>query len=247
MKMKPARGGALYRVIADQLGADIERGRYALGAQLPTEHELALRFKTSRQTVRESLRILAEQGLILRRAGTGTTVINTSPRATFAVSPGDLAHLLSYPETVIRKHLRSEHVVADARTAALLGCEPGWPWLRVAALRYAAGRREPLCWVDLYVLPRYAAVAKSRDAERAPLVEQIEARYGEKVESAEVDVFVSRLEADKATALKAEPGSPALTVVRRYIGASGQPFEITVSLHPEARYTYRIKLRKAAR
>ncbi|MBV9564197.1 MAG: GntR family transcriptional regulator, partial [Bradyrhizobium sp.] len=43
-----------YRAIAEQLLADIARGRYPVGSALPTEIELCRRFDASRHTVREA-------------------------------------------------------------------------------------------------------------------------------------------------------------------------------------------------
>lgn len=236
-----------YQAIADELAADIHAGTHPLGSQLPAEHDLAQYFDTSRQTVREALRVLADKGMIMRRAGCGTTVINTDARALFTLSPGNLGQLLSYPEGVVRRHLSSGSYIADAGTAALLGCEPGTLWFRIRALRFETGKSQPLCWVDIHLLPQFAAVAKARGAERASLVEQIEQQFGERVESAELDISVSRVAPDIAAELQVKAGSPALRVVRRYTGASGDPFEVTISIHPENRYTHRIKLRKGRR
>lgn len=234
-----------YRAIADELAAKIRAGSYALGANLPVEHDLAEQFGTSRQTVREALRVLVDKGLIVRRAGFGTTVINSGSRALFALSLGNLGQLLSYPEGVVRRHMSSGAYVTDAATAPLLGCEAGTPWLRIRALRFENGRSEPLCWVDIFVAPRFAAVAKMRGAERLPVVEQIEKVFGHTVESAEMDFCVTRVPGEMAGELKVKPDSPALTIVRRYLGAGGDPLEITISTHPESRYTHRMKLRKA--
>lgn len=238
---RPAR----YRVIADELAAEIRAGSYPLGSNLPVEHDLAEHFGTSRQTVREALRVLADKGLIVRRAGFGTTVINTGSRALFVLSLGNLGQLLSYPEGVVRHHVSSGRYVADQATAALLGCEAGTPWMRIRAIRFETGHDEPLCWVDIYVAPQFATVARLRGAERLPVVEQIEKQFGQTVESAEVDFSVGRVPAEIAAELRVEPGSPALIVVRRYLGSGGDPLEITVSTHPENRYTHRMKLRKA--
>jgi DNA-binding GntR family transcriptional regulator len=95
------------------------------------------------------------------------------------------------------------------------------------------------------VAPQFATVARLRGAERLPVVEQIEKQFGQTVESAEVDFSVGRVPAEIAAELRVEPGSPALIVVRRYLGSGGDPLEITVSTHPENRYTHRMKLRKA--
>ncbi len=44
------------------------------------------RYSASRQTVREGLRILIEQGLIIRRPGLGSVVIATEPPVLFTHS-----------------------------------------------------------------------------------------------------------------------------------------------------------------
>lgn len=232
-----------YRAIADELADEIRSGAYPLGTNLPVEHDLAERFDTSRQTVREALRILDDRGLIVRRAGYGTTVVNTGRQALFALSLGNLGQLLCYPEGVLRRHVATDAIAADEDDARLLGCEPGTPWVRVRALRFEQGQESPLCWVDIHLAPRFAPLVRRKDAERQPLIEQIEKHFGEAVENAEVDISVARVAPDIAAALAVEPGTPALAIVRRYFGAGGTPLEITVSIHPEGRYTHRMKLR----
>jgi DNA-binding GntR family transcriptional regulator len=61
------RKSSRYRDIAAKLQRDIRLGRYDIGKLLPTETELMAQHSASRQTVREALRILMEQGLIVRR------------------------------------------------------------------------------------------------------------------------------------------------------------------------------------
>lgn len=234
-----------YLVIAETLATQIRGGVYPLGSNLPVEHDLAELFGTSRQTVREALRVLADKSLIVRRAGFGTTVVNSGSRALFVLSLGNLGQLLSYPEGVVRRHVSSGSYVTDEGTASLLGCEVGKPWIRIRAIRFEAGHDEPLCWVDIFLAPQFARVAKLRGAERIPIVEQIEKLFGQAVESAEVDFAVSRVSVEMAAVLKVQVGSPALSVVRRYLGSDGEPFEITISTHPEGRYTHRMKLRKS--
>ncbi len=55
--------------VADQLRAAIHRGDLAAGAQLPPERELATQLGVSRITLRESLRILIEEGYLEARRG----------------------------------------------------------------------------------------------------------------------------------------------------------------------------------
>jgi GntR family transcriptional regulator, arabinose operon transcriptional repressor len=64
-----------YQQIADDLKASIASGRYAVGQRLPSEHELAKTFGTSRVTVNRALRELQLTGLIDRRVGLGEIAI----------------------------------------------------------------------------------------------------------------------------------------------------------------------------
>jgi len=69
--------------ISRHLETEIASGKYGDGSRLPSEVQLVKQFKVSRPTVARAFRDLEAQGLIERRAGSGTYVRNTSPaRAT---------------------------------------------------------------------------------------------------------------------------------------------------------------------
>ncbi len=74
MKTKPK-----HNEISSHLQTEITAGRYGEGARLPSEVQLVKQFSVSRPTVARALRDLEAQGLIERRAGSGTYVRNTSP------------------------------------------------------------------------------------------------------------------------------------------------------------------------
>ena len=52
------------------------------------------------------------------------------------------------------------------------------------------------------------------------------------------------LDADDAANLGAQPGAPALRIVRRYYGDDGRLLEVADNVHPSDRFTYRMQLRK---
>ena len=68
----------LYRQIADQIAALIDRGEYTLGARLPPERDLAKQLGVSRPSVREALIALEVEGYVEVRVGSGVYVL--SPR-----------------------------------------------------------------------------------------------------------------------------------------------------------------------
>src|ERR1700710_1487028 len=113
-----------YRDIATWLQKEIRLGKYPVGNLLPTETELMAQHSASRQTVREALRILMDQGLIVRRAGLGSVIIATEPPVLFTHSVKSLTEWLRYSNETYRQVVRSTEIVADRKLAALLKCEP---------------------------------------------------------------------------------------------------------------------------
>ena len=68
-------GNPMYRQIAEDLRAEIERCDLEPGQQLPTELVLRERFSASRNTVRDAIKWLMNLGLVETRPGQGTYVI----------------------------------------------------------------------------------------------------------------------------------------------------------------------------
>lgn len=63
-----------HRAISRELATEILAGKYRPSGRLPSEARLVQRFKVSRPTIGRALRSLQEQGLVERRAGSGTYV-----------------------------------------------------------------------------------------------------------------------------------------------------------------------------
>lgn len=71
---------AKYIQMANALRAAISEGEYKSASRLPTEQQLMQQFGVSRQTVRNALEILTKEGLIQRRQGSGTVVLEQKPK-----------------------------------------------------------------------------------------------------------------------------------------------------------------------
>jgi GntR family transcriptional regulator len=65
----------IYRVIADDLEAQINSGELPPGSQLRTELELQKKYDASRNTVRDAVKWLITRGLVETRPGQGTFVL----------------------------------------------------------------------------------------------------------------------------------------------------------------------------
>ena len=71
--------------------------------------------------------------------------------------------------------------------------------------------------------------------------------FGEPTVRARFEIFASRIPTRLARPLKVASGTPALTFVRRYFGASGENFENSVTVHPELRFTYTMDVQREPR
>lgn len=86
----------LYLQVIDRLKQDIEKGIFKEKEKLPSEFELAKSLGVSRATLREALRLLEEENVIVRRHGVGTFV-NSKPIFTSGIEQ------LSSVSSMIRK------------------------------------------------------------------------------------------------------------------------------------------------
>ena len=233
-----------YREIAEALLADIGRGRYQVGSALPTEIELCARFDASRHTVREALRAITLKGMITRKPRAGSIVIAAEQPTVFTHSVGSLNEWLSYPNDTFRDTFESKEIVAGRQLGLLLKCSQDTRWFCISSIRRFNDLDLPLAWTDIYVDPKYAAVIKRRDHGRIPVHQQIEKMFGVVIERAQLEICPSSVPKYMARALKVAPNSPAMTIIRRYIGLRGDNFETTVTVHPENRYTFTMDLHR---
>jgi DNA-binding GntR family transcriptional regulator len=71
----------VYRQIAAVLIADIERGALAVNTRIPSENDLVQRFGVARDTARNAVRYLREQGYVFTVPQRGTYVAERKPAA----------------------------------------------------------------------------------------------------------------------------------------------------------------------
>lgn len=90
----PAEHQPKHRQVFDELQREITSGKYLAGQKLPSEADLVRRFGASRITVGRAVRDLQQQGLVERRAGSGTYIRTPQP----PVQPSGLSFGLLIPD-----------------------------------------------------------------------------------------------------------------------------------------------------
>jgi DNA-binding GntR family transcriptional regulator len=233
-----------YQKVSETLIEEIGAGTFPLGAMMPMELDLCDRFKVSRYTVREALRRLEDMGLVARRQGSGTIVQAAEARHGYVQSLNTLSELLQYPPDTRLKLRETETFKVDRTSARLLQCRPGVARFRLSGVRCPARTVEPIGWTDVYLRTEYAGVAALIGQRPGPVYSLIEQEYGEHVERVAVEMFPSIVPEHMAGPLAVAPGTSAMTIIRRYTGRGRKIFEVSVSVHPQDRFTYSITLKR---
>lgn len=84
----------LYMQIYESLLNRIKDDTYKSGALLPSERELSSLYKVDRLTVRRSLEMLVNEGLVEKKAGLGTWVRRSPPQSLSSLSSGNIVFVL---------------------------------------------------------------------------------------------------------------------------------------------------------
>lgn len=215
----------LPRVVADSIRRAIRRGRLGPNQKLPSEPRLAQQLGVSRATVRDALRILTIEGLLLRQHGVGTFV---SAVPTSQLGAG-LAELTSTTELIRQQGYRpgtagrpTEALTHDPRVASLFGLPEEAALLRISRTRSANGRPVIHCeeFVPAGVLGDAPAAHRTRASDWS-LYEALR-RTGIRIESAICKVVPVVADSDLGARLDVKPGHPLLLLKQLHYTNEGR-------------------------
>jgi GntR family transcriptional regulator len=209
---------ARYQAIAADLAAKIRDGSYAAGEALPTQRELSAAYGVTLMTLRQALRELSGEGLIVQRHGKGTFV--APPQLAY-----QLGSLRSFTDDLREQgHEVRTTVIARAqrrvpsRIAAQLRVRETEAGLRLERVRAFAGRRaiHQVSWVR----EPYAGQLRDVDFTATSLYAAL-ADVGGTVARASETIRPEVLGADEARHLDEDKGAPVLVSDRITYGPDG--------------------------
>ncbi|HYF57451.1 MAG TPA: GntR family transcriptional regulator [Burkholderiaceae bacterium] len=233
------RYAALARVLAGEIGS----GRFPVGALMPTEAQLQARFDVSRHTVREALRELKARGLIVARAGVGTTVRASAPPSRFVQGVGTLQDLVHFFESTRMRTLARRVVIADAAMAEKLSMKVGQEWHEAELLRYGPDGERPVAATSIFVRPEHADVLLEVDTSRVPVFSLVERRHAVRLVEVRQRIAAVHLGRPAARRLRARAGAPALEIVRSYLDDRERTTMVAVGLYPSDRFVHSTRFR----
>lgn len=227
----------LYRQIKALITQGLESGEWKPGEMIPSEVELAARYKVSQGTVRKAIDELAADNLLVRRQGKGTFVAtHNEDRVQFRflrLLPDDGGSLGHDSRLVECRRLR-----APAEIARQLELKPADP--AVLIRRVLEFERTPTVFDEIW-LP--GAMFKGLTIERlasyeGPLYAMFEAEFGTRMIRASEKIRAVGADATVAELLKVEPGFPLLSVDRVSYTYGDRPVEVRRGWYVTTRYFY---------
>src|SRR5690606_21329280 len=114
----------LYMTLATILSKAIRDGTYKPSTIMPSEKELTALYGVSRITVRQSLRMLREQGLITSHPGVGT-IVCALPAGSVFNAVNSTEELLEFVGNTEMHAVSRKKIVVSEQLAAQLECTPG--------------------------------------------------------------------------------------------------------------------------
>lgn len=210
----------LYYQISSRLEKAIREGAIPAGARLENEISIGEQLGLSRPTVRRAIQELVDKGLLVRRRGIGTQVVQAriSRPVELTSLHEDLSSSGVSPTTRV---LTLERIPADAEAATRLNVAEGTEITRIRRLRNADGI--PMAVLENLLPPEFADITAEQLAKQG-LYEMLRAR-GVTIKIANQTIGARRTNGDEHELLDIAKGSPLLTMDRVAFDQGGRVIE----------------------
>jgi DNA-binding GntR family transcriptional regulator len=227
----------LYFQVAQHLEEAIHSGAVPTGTLLQNEVDLAASLGLSRPTMRRAMQHLVDKGLVVRRRGIGTRVVQPKLRRPLELTSlyDDLARAGRAPTTEV---LSFEHVEAHGEAAECLDVPEGTTVLELVRLRRADG--EPIAKLTNYLPERVSRFGEAELGDHG-LYELIR-RQGVSLHSATQTLGARTATPAEAKLLGENRGAALITAQRVTYDDNGRAVEFGNHLYASSRYTFEINL-----
>jgi len=233
----------LYQQIKGLILQSLQAGEWKPGESIPSEMDLAARFRVSQGTVRKAIDELAAENLVVRRQGKGTFV------ATHAEQHVRYRFLKLVPDNADRDVGPAERTVlecrrsrAPAEVARALQLRTGDAVVQVRRVLSFGG--VPTILEDIW-LPGHAfrgLTAEQMAGHQGPTYVLFELEFGVRMVRAEEKIRAVAAEAPQAALLAMTAGAPLLSVERLSYTYNDVPMELRRGLYRTDAHHYRNEL-----
>ncbi|MBS3997995.1 MAG: UTRA domain-containing protein [Hydrogenophaga sp.] len=223
----------LYQQIKSLILRSLQGGEWKPGEMIPSEVDLAARYRVSQGTVRKAIDALATDNLLVRRQGKGTFV------ATHAEAHTQYRFLRLLPDTgdlgsqgpAARRIIECRRLRASAEVARQLLLRTGDPVLQVKRVLAFAG--QPAILEDIWLPggPFKGLTLETLSEDQGPMYALFETQFGVRMVRADEKIKAVGADEDAAVLLGVERGAPLLSVERVAYTYNDVPMELRRGLY----------------
>jgi GntR family transcriptional regulator len=250
----PAGGGLrkelgvpLYHQIQHLLRHRIHSGLYPPGTQIPSEHDLSRQLAVSRVTLREALRELVRENLLVKVQGKGTFVASNPPKR---LTPVRYTGFLEELQERVRKLKVTEvdvsQTAATADLKATLQLDPATTELTlIKRLRHID--EEPFSYTQNYLPTEIGARIRTKDLYSLPLLKILQEDLRIPIVRARETIEAAPADPDTARRLRIPVLYPVLHMTRVMYTTNDRPFELVDIFYRADKYHYSVNMVRVKR
>ncbi len=209
--------------IRDELLALIRDGQFGADQQLPSEADLAKEFGVSRATIRAALSMLASQGIVQRKHGSGTYVNQWLLRLRL-----EMGEQWEFKEMIEKSGYKAKIIFLDScicpaegEVASALQLNQGDQVLRIRKIFTA--NDIPAIYSINEISMRLADSPIDKEKIKGPIFPYLEEAYGQLPSYSVTDVYPVVATPELANLLKVEPLSPLLLFKDLFFNSDNEP------------------------
>ena len=240
-------GVPLYHQIQHLLRYRIHNGQYRPGTQIPSEHELSAELGVSRVTLREALRELVRDSLLVKIQGKGTFVSSNPPKRLapvrytgfleelqervrkLRVTDADLAQVPAPPD--VKKALQLDDATSELTI--------------IRRLRFIGD--QPFSFTLNYLPTEIGARIRLKDLYSTPLLKILQEDLKIPIVRAKETVAAAPADPETARRLAIPVLYPVLHMTRVMYTTGDKPFELVDIYYRADRYHYSVNLTRVKR
>lgn len=237
----------LYYQVEHVIRQRIMNGEYAPGAQIPSENELSREMGVSRVTVREALRGLVRENMLVKVQGKGSFVAqHPSPGLPTMKFTGFLEELYDQVQKVSVRDVDISRIpVTDDLRKLLILDQAESELVRIKRLRYV--NDTPYAFTINFLPMEIGNQIQEKDLYRAPLLRILQEQLKIPITRAHETVEATAADPEIAAKLDIPLLSPVMHVKRVMYTERDRPLELVESYYRADRYQYSVNLIRVKR
>jgi GntR family transcriptional regulator len=230
-----------YIQVMDALKEYLEQGGAKPHEQLPGEPELCRMFDVSRTVIRQALRELEYEGLIVRKKGKGTFVAEPKiQESLFQELTGFYQDMEAKGLTPVSKVLKQEVIAAKTKVAGYLKLKEGTSVIQIDRLRFVED--EPIVFVTTFLPQHLCPKLVEVDLTNQSLYAFLESQYGIELTRGHRTIEAVPANELEADLLHTNKGAPLILLDSVSYLADDTPIEYYHALHRGDRSRFEVEL-----